>query len=122
MAYEIVFYEDENGFSEIDDYLRQLDKSNQKNDKILLRKIIHQMNMLELLGNQLKEPQSKFLKGYRYPIMELRPMPERIFYAIWNGNKFVLLHHYTKKQNKTSTKEIDKALRKLDDWYNRKGR
>ncbi|ATO45464.1 hypothetical protein C5L30_001946 [Companilactobacillus farciminis] len=122
MAYEIVFYEDENGFSEIDDYLRQLDKSNQKNDKILLRKIIHQMNMLELLGNQLKEPQSKFLKGYRYPIMELRPMPERIFYAIWNGNKFVLLHHYTKKQNKTSTKEIEKALRKLDDWYNRKGR
>lgn len=122
MAYEIVFYEDENGFSEIDDYLRQLDKSNQKNDKILLRKIIHQMNMLELLGNQLKEPQSKFLKGYRYPIMELRPMPERIFYAIWNGNKFVLLHHYTKKQNKTSTKEIEKALRKLYDWYNRKGR
>ena len=122
MAYEIVFYEDENGFSEIDDYLRQLDKSNQKNDKILLRKIIHQMNMLELLGNQLKEPQSKFLNGYRYPIMELRPMPERIFYAIWNGNKFVLLHHYTKKQNKTSTKEIEKALRKLDDWYNRKGR
>lgn len=122
MAYEIVFYEDANGFSEIDDYLRQLDKSNQKNDKILLRKIIHQMNMLELLGVQLKEPQSKFLKGYRYPIMELRPMPECIFYAVWNGNKFVLLHHYTKKQNKTSTKEIEKALRKLDDWYNRKGR
>jgi phage-related protein len=122
VTYEIEFYEDNDGYSEIDDFLHHLDESNQKFDKALLKKIIHQMNMLEMLGPKLNEPQSKFLKGYRHPIMELRPMPERIFYAAWQNDKFVLLHHYTKKQNKTDPKELEKALKKLDDWYERKGR
>lgn len=122
VAYEIKFYQDENGYSEIDEFLHHLDESKQRSDKALLKKIIHQMNMLEMLGAKLNEPQAKFLKGYRHPIMELRPMPERIFYAAWQRDKFVLLHHYTKKQNKTDPKELEKALKKLDDWYKRKGR
>ena len=122
VAYEIKFYQDENGYSEIGEFLHHLDESKQRSDKALLKKIIHQMNMLEMLGAKLNEPQAKFLKGYRHPIMELRPMPERIFYAAWQRDKFVLLHHYTKKQNKTDPKELEKALKKLDDWYKRKGR
>ncbi|KRK52908.1 hypothetical protein FC97_GL002077 [Companilactobacillus kimchii DSM 13961 = JCM 10707] len=118
----MIFYEDENGVSEVNEFLQHLDNSNQKSDKALLKKIIHQVNMLELLGNKLNEPQAKFLKGYKYPLMELRPIPERFFYASWQGNKFILLHHYTKKQNKTDIKEVQKALDKLDDWYERKGR
>ena len=114
--YEINFYEDESGYSEMKDYLEYLASSNQKNDKIQLKKILHQMNMLKLLGPKLNEPHAKFLKGYKYPIMELRPMPERIFYAAWNNNGFILLHHYTKKQNKTDLREINRALKKLEDW------
>lgn len=117
--YEIDFYEDKNGYSEIKEYLQKLDNSNQKNDKKVFKKIINQLNMLEQLGNQLHEPQAKFLRGYRHPLMELRPMPERIFYAAWDKNRFVLLHHYTKKQNKTSQKEVEKALNNLDDWLER---
>lgn len=122
MSYEIEFYEDKDGHKEIEAFLLQLGESNQKNDNSLLKKIVHQFNMLELLGNSLNEPQAKFLKGYRYPIMELRPMPERFFYAAWQDNKFVMLHHYTKKQNKTDPKEVEKALKRLDDWYERKGK
>ena len=77
--------------------------------------------MLKLFGPKLNEPHAKFLKGYKYPIMALRPMPEKIFYAAWNNNGFILLHHYTKKQNKTDLREINRALKKLEDWYNRKG-
>ncbi|SJZ87728.1 Phage-related protein [Pilibacter termitis] len=122
LSYEIEFYEDKDGHKEIEEFLLQLEKSNQKNDKSLLKKIVHQFNMLELLGNRLNEPQAKFLKGYRHPIMELRPMPERFFYASWQDNKIVMLHHYTKRQNKTDPKEVEKALKRLDDWYDRKGR
>lgn len=117
--FQIDFYEDRNGYSEIEEYLKKLDDSNQRDDKKVLKKIINQLDMLALLGNQLHEPQAKFLKGYRHPIMELRPMPERIFYASWNKDRFVLLHHYTKKQNKTSKKEVEKALNNLDDWLER---
>ncbi|MEE6657742.1 type II toxin-antitoxin system RelE/ParE family toxin [Pediococcus acidilactici] len=54
--------------------------------------------MLQDLGPILKEPQVKFIKGYKYPLMELRPQPGRIFYASWNKNRYILLHHYSKKK------------------------
>ncbi|WP_270321999.1 type II toxin-antitoxin system RelE/ParE family toxin [Weissella confusa] len=120
--YELEFYEDKDGYSEVAEFLGKLDKSTQKDDKALLKKVIHQFNLLELIGNELNEPRSKRLKGYGLPIMELRPMPERFFYAGWQGNKYVILHHYTKKQNKTDPKEVQRAVKKLEDWYERKGR
>jgi phage-related protein len=118
--YKIDFYEDTNGLSEIHAFLKKLDHSHQKNDIALLKKITHQLNLLEILGPQLNEPQAKFLKGYRYPLMELRPIPERIFYAAWDKNRFVLLSHYTKRSNKTDLQEVNKAIRLLEDWHNRK--
>jgi phage-related protein len=48
------------------------------------------------------------------------PMPERIFYASWSDNRYVLLSHYTKKQNATDPRQVDRALNLLDDWLNRK--
>ena len=49
-------------------------------------------------------------------------MPERIFYGVWQGDKFVLLSHYTKKSNTTDPRELSKAMRLLQDWYERKGK
>lgn len=66
------------------------------------------------------EPQSKFIKRNHYPLMELRPMPERIFYSPCGIQRFVLLHHYTKRQNKTNVREIRKAINNLEDWIKRK--
>ncbi len=77
--YEIDFYEDRNGHSELQDFLEALNQSHRKEDLVLLRKIIFQLELLSQLGPQLREPHAKFLKGYRYPVMEPRPMPERIF-------------------------------------------
>lgn len=64
--------------------------------------------------------QSKFLKGYRHQIFELRPQPERILYAAYDGDHFVLLTNCTKKRNDTDPREIEKALNRLDDWLKRK--
>lgn len=119
--YKIDFYEDSDGYSEIETFIFDLDSSNQKSDGILLRKILHQFDLLKTLGPNLREPQTKFLKGYRHPLMELRPFPERIFYAAWQADRFVILHHYTKRSNKTDIREINKALNNLDDWLKRKG-
>ena len=71
--------------------------------------------MLSQLGNRMKMPRSRFLKEYRHPLMELRPIPERLFYASWKQDRFIILSHYTKKSNKTDPREIAKALDRLDD-------
>ena len=119
---EIIFYEDKDGNSEIGDYFEKISQSHQKQDQAIFKKLVHQMSLLKMLGRQLKEPQAKYLKHLVLPLWELRPMPERIFYGTWQGNKFILLSHYTKKSNSTDPREIRKALRLLADWYERNGR
>lgn len=117
--YEIDFYFDSNGKSPVSDYIVALSKSHQKNDRAILKKIIHQLDLLQDLGPLLKEPQVKFIKGYKHPLMELRPQPERIFYASWNKNRYILLHHYSKKKNRTDPREAHIAINRLDDWLQR---
>ncbi|WP_125707569.1 type II toxin-antitoxin system RelE/ParE family toxin [Lacticaseibacillus porcinae] len=119
--YEIDFFEDADGFSEIQDFIERLDASNQVNDQALLKKIYHEFDLLSMLGPQLRSPHSKFLRGYAYPIMELRPQPERIFYVAWQDHRYILLHHYTKKKNRTDPRQVAKALANLEDWLKRKG-
>ena len=67
----------------------------------------------------MEKAQVKFIKGYKHPLMELRPQPERIFYASWNKNRYILLHHYSKKKNRTDPREVHIAINRLDDWLQR---
>jgi phage-related protein len=53
--------------------------------------------------------------------MELRPISERVLFAAWDGNKFILLHYFTKKTQKTPQREIDQAKRNLADYRKRSG-
>lgn len=119
--YEIVFYEDEEHKSEIKDYFDSIRLSKQRDDKRIYSKLRHQLDLLSLLGPTLHMPHSKELRGLNIALFELRPMPERIFYVAWDHDKYVLLSHYTKKQNRTDSKEINKALRLAQDWFSRKG-
>ncbi|WP_338217660.1 type II toxin-antitoxin system RelE/ParE family toxin [Lacticaseibacillus salsurivasis] len=120
--YEIDFYEDKDGYSEFEAYLDGLLESNEKKDAIILKKIRYQMRLLEVLGPALREPQVKELKGYKQKLFELRPMPERVFFAFWDKDRYVILSHYTKRQNKTDSREVAHALNLLNDWLSRKGR
>ncbi len=43
----------------------------------------------------------------------------RIFYFLPIGNKFVLLHGFLKKDQKTSKKELETALRYKEDYVRR---
>ncbi|WEV40975.1 type II toxin-antitoxin system RelE/ParE family toxin [Lactobacillus sp. ESL0684] len=117
--YDVEIYEDKCGHSEIKDWLDLLNNSSQTEDKRVLKKVRYQLKLLQALGPNIRPPQSKILKGYKYPIMELRPLPDRIFYASYDENKFILLNHYTKKQNKTDKKQIQRAINLLEDWLER---
>lgn len=121
MTYQIIFYSNAKGNNDIATFLTNLSNSHQKNDIALMKKITHQLDMLTDLGPNLGMPQSKLLKGYAYPLYKLRPQPERIFYAVVWDNEILLLHHYTKRTNKTDQRQITKALNNLKDWLQRKG-
>ncbi|GBG94071.1 toxin RelE [Ligilactobacillus salitolerans] len=118
--YEIEVYEDKNGYSEVKAWLDALNESKQKDDQKVLKKVRYQLKILEELGTDIRPPHSKLLKGYKYPIMELRPQPDKIFNASYDGAKFVLLSHYTKKQNKTDKRQVEHAITLLEDWLERK--
>lgn len=116
--YEIEFYEDKNGKSEIVDFIRELNAkaASSKESRINFNKIVAYMDMLEELGTRVGEPVTKHLEG---EIWELRPLKNRLLYAYYKDNKFIILHHFIKKTQKTPKREIEQAKRNLQDYLER---
>lgn len=110
--YEIEFYEDKNGKSEIADFIKELNikAATSKECRINFNKIAAYMDMLEEFGTRVGEPVTKHLDG---EIWELRPLKNRLLYAYYKDNKFILLHHFTKKTQKTPKREIEQAKSKI---------
>lgn len=74
--------------------------------------------MLSLNGLRLGEPYIKHLDN---DIWELRPLRDRILFAYWDNNRFILLSIFMKQTQKTPQREIDKAKRNLEDFIKRSG-
>ena len=98
--YEIVFYEDKYGKSEIADYIKELNvkAATSKECRINFNKIVAYMDMLEELGTRVGEPVTKHLDG---EIWELRPLKNRFLYAYYKDNRFIILHRFTTKNAKS---------------------
>jgi len=118
--YEVEFYRDKNGKSEIVDYLDDLKiKGNtSKNERINRDKILAYIIALEQYGTRIGQPVVKHIDG---SIWELRPLANRIFFFYWKDNKFVLLHHFIKKTKKAPPQEIEQARSKMKDYIERHG-
>ncbi len=116
--YEIVFYHSRNGESEIEDYLDELGKKAEtsKEARINRTKILSYLTALSQYGTRIGQPVVKHIDG---SIWELRPLSNRIFFFYWQDNKFVLLHHFIKKSQKTPLREIEQARLKLKDFLER---
>ena len=112
--YDIIFYHSRNGESEIEQYLDELAKKAEtsKTDRINRTKILSYLYALSQYGTQIGQPAVKHIEGN---IWELRPLRNRIFFFYWKDNKFVLLHHFVKKSQKTPAKELEQARLKLKD-------
>lgn len=114
--YEIIFYEDANGNNPVLEYLKSLAKSNGKDSRIRLKKAQDYINALKTYGATLGEPYMKHLDG---EIWELRPVGDRILFAAFVNNKYVLLHQFQKKTQKTPPREIERAKKELADFKER---
>ena len=114
--YEIRFYTDKDGKKPVLDYLRELAKKNDKDSRIKATKIRDYIRILKEYGTTIGEPYIKHIDG---DIWELRPLRDRILFALWTGDSFLLLSHFVKKTQKTPKKEIEKALRLLKDFLER---
>lgn len=116
--FEVIFYRDKNGKSEVEDYIRELAKkaATSKTDRVNLTKILSYLNSLSTYGTRVGQPVVKHISD---DIWELRPLSNRIFFFYWKDNKFVMLHHFIKKSQKTPKKEIEIAKQRYDDFLER---
>jgi phage-related protein len=89
-----------------------------KNSQIKFNKIQREIRFLTERGTRIGAPVVKHLRG---EIWELRPLRDRILFAAWVGDSFVLLHVFQKETQKTPTAEIEKAERELEDFKERFG-
>lgn len=118
--YDIIFYDDERGHEPVKEYIEQLREKSltDKDARINLRKIVAYLDALGAYGTRIGAPVTKYLAG---EIWELRPLANRILYAYFKDNKFILLHHFIKKSQKTPRKEIEQAKRNLESYIERYG-
>jgi len=118
--YEVEFYRDKNGKSEIIEYIDELEAKGvtSKTERINKDKILAYIIALKQYGTRIGQPVVKHIDGN---IWELRPIKNRIFFFYWKDNKFILLHHFIKKTNKTPQREIDNARSKMKDFIERHG-
>ena len=116
--FEVDFYEDRHGNQPVKEVLVALrDKANtSKNERIQYHKILAYIRALESYGTRVGEPVVKHIED---DIWELRPLSHRIFFFYWRDNKFIMLHHFVKKTNKTPPKEIAQAKRNMKDFLER---
>ena len=108
MDWKIEYYQKENGEIPVEDFLLTLEPK-------LRAKAYNDIMLLKQLGINIRAPYSAPIKGDKYKgIFELRTKFSsditRIFYFLFEKNKFILLHGFVKKANKTLTKELEKAL------------
>ena len=116
--FEVEFYFDKHGKSDIIEFLDELKNKSEtsKTDRINREKILAYIGALQRYGTRIGKP---YVKHIENELWELRPLGNRIFFFYWKDNKFILLHHFIKKTQKTPSKEIMKAKNNLKDFLER---
>lgn len=105
--WSIVFYEEPDGSSPVQEFLERLDARTQA-------RFIWSLEQLRLRNVQARQPLVRHLEGQ---LWELREESQtniyRILYCFFTGRTIVLLHGFQKKTQKTPRREIETALKRL---------
>ena len=111
--YEIEFFEDANGYSEIVAYIKDLERRSRssKEGRVNYNKIIAYLDLLQEYGVMIGDPVTKHIEG---SIWALRPLRNRFLYAYFEEGTFVILHHFIKKTQQTPRRELERAKRNLE--------
>ena len=118
--YIIEFYEDENGKSELWDFLEflRVKAIKSKDARIQYKQISLYIQLLQENGTNLPQNITKHIED---GIWEFRPGNNRVFYFLCEKDTFILLHQFRKKTKKTPRKEIEKAKKERVKHLNKKG-
>lgn len=112
MKWTIDFYKTKSGNCPVRKYLLNLSPRSRI-------KILETMEYLETFGIELKEPFVKYLGD---KIFELRAKDSegiyRVLYFAAEGKRFIMLHGFTKKTQKTPRKEFEIALKRKKEFSN----
>jgi phage-related protein len=114
--WSVVFYRDESGSRPVREFLQSLDKKTQAH-------IFWSIEQLRLRNVRAREPLARHLEG---KIWELREESDtniyRVLYFFHSGRRIVFLHGFQKKTQKTPRREIETALRRMENFVlNQKG-
>lgn len=111
MDWQIEYYTDPKGLEPVREFINTQSLDAQV-------EIIHVLELLEESALNLHYPY--VLKIGNTGIRELRIHHGsdyyRIFYFTFTGRKFVLLHAFLKKTNKTPKRELEKAIRRMNQY------
>lgn len=75
-------------------------------------KIRNALRLLQEFGTNLAIPHAKQIKG---KLWELRPGRIRLFYFTYIRQQFVILHGYRKQSQKPPEREIEIAIRRMQE-------
>lgn len=115
MIWDVEFYKDRNGREPVPEFLDELQSGTRA-------KVVKLIKLLSEEGVFLKEPYTRQIRG---KLWELRVKDHlghvRVFYFTFTGRKFVLLHGFLKKTDKTPVREIEVAEKRMKDFIERYG-
>lgn len=115
MSWTVEYYKDTKGYEPVASFIDSMPEESQS---ILLRTV----DLLSKYGVLLKEPYTRQVKG---KIRELRIKgargANRILYFTFTGKRFILLHGFLKKTDKTPPGEIAIAEKRMNDFIDRQG-
>lgn len=115
MDWIVEFYRNDKGKEPVAEFLDSLSLTTRA-------KIIRLIDLLSKKGVLLKEPYTRKVKG---KIRELRVKDKegavRILYFSFTGKRFILLHGFIKKTNKTPKDDIEIAEKRMNDFLQRYG-
>ena len=103
--WQILFYEDHRGKTPDLEYINNLPAR----DKV---KVSNILRLLEEFGTSLTMPHARRIEC---KLWELRPGDNRLFYCLHDSKRFVILHGFRKKTMQTPEKEIQSALRRMNE-------
>ena len=119
--YKIEFWQDENGFSESQEYIYELKEKSikSKDARIKLNKIVEYIEILSAYGVEIGQPYVKHIEEKDVQLYELRPLRDRFFFFYKKENRYIILNHFVKRTQKTPRREIEKAIKLIKDFNER---
>lgn len=114
--WNVDFYRTKDNIAPVENFLNSLN--------IKMRaKALHELNILQQFGMNLREPHSKPIKDGIFELrIKLGSDISRIFYFFCIGNRIILTNGFIKKTRSTPKSEINKALRYKADYERRYGK